>query len=128
MPNHVKHFAIHADNVERARQFYEAAFGWAFRPWGPPNFYLVQTGPDEDRGLQGALQQRTEPLTGAGLRGYECTIGVDNLQAAIARITEAGGKTLSQPYTIDSVGELVFIEDTEANRVGIMQYDPAYEA
>ena len=27
MPNHVVHFAVHADDVERARAFYEGAFG-----------------------------------------------------------------------------------------------------
>ena len=126
MPSHVKHFAVHANDIERARRFYESAFGWAFRPWGPPNFYLIQTGPDHDRGLQGALQERTTPLTGTGVSSYECTIGVENLADTTAKITQAGGKLLSQPYTIEGVGELVFIEDTENNRVGVMQYAPTY--
>ncbi len=123
MANHVRHFAIHAGDVDRARRFYAAAFGWTFRPWGPPNFYLIQTGPDDDPGLQGALQERGTALTGAGMRGFECTIGVDDLQAAISRVGAASGKLLSQPYAIAGVGELVFIEDTEGNRVGVMQYE-----
>ena len=56
MPNNLKHFAIHADDVPRARAFYEKVFGWQFRPWGPPGFYLIQTGTDEDPGVQGALK------------------------------------------------------------------------
>lgn len=39
MPNNVKHFAVHADDVDRARKFYESVLGWQFTPWGPPNFY-----------------------------------------------------------------------------------------
>jgi predicted enzyme related to lactoylglutathione lyase len=83
MPNHVRHFAVHADDVDRARHFYQEVFGWRFEPWGPPNFYLIRTGPDDDRGLQGALQQRHEALGGSGMRGFECTIGVDDLGVAL---------------------------------------------
>jgi len=36
MPNNVKHFAIHADDIQRARTFYEKTFGWQFKPWWPP--------------------------------------------------------------------------------------------
>jgi predicted enzyme related to lactoylglutathione lyase len=126
MANHIRHFAIHADDVERARAFYEGAFGWRFEAWGPPNFYLIHTGEAGDKGLQGALQERHAPLTGTGMRGFECTIGVDDLDSMTARITDRGGKLLSQPYTIEGVGRLSFFEDTEGNRVGVMQYDPSY--
>ena len=126
MPNHIRHFAVHADDVERARSFYQSVFGWRFEPWGPPDFYRIRTGPAGDRGLQGALQKRQHPLEGSGLRGYECTIGVDDLDATLALITGGGGKILSQPFVIEGVGRLAFFQDTEGNRVGAMQYDPAY--
>jgi hypothetical protein len=64
MPNNIKHFAIHADDIQRARSFYEKTFGWQFRPWGPPGFYLIQTGTDEDPGVHGALQGRREVVPG----------------------------------------------------------------
>jgi len=126
MPNHVRHFAIHADKVDRARSFYEKLFGWHFEPWGPPNFYLIRTGTGADIGLQGALQERQQPLEGSGMRGYECTIGVDDLDAVLALIPCLGGTVVSTPFTIDGVGRLAFFEDTEGNKVGVMQYDPAY--
>lgn len=126
MPNHIRHFAIHADQVDRARAFYETVFGWRFQAWGPPNFYLIRTGPDDDRGLQGALQERQETLAGTGVRGFECTIGVDDLDAVLSAIPQAGGAVTSAPFTIDQVGRLAFFEDTEGNRVGAMQYDASY--
>jgi hypothetical protein len=126
VPNHIRHFAVHADQVDRARLFYEAVFGWRFEPWGPPNFYLIRTGPDDDRGLQGALQERAQKLEGSGMRGFECTIGVENLDAVLALIPRFGGTVVSQPFVIEGVGRLAFFNDTEGNRVGAMQYDPAY--
>lgn len=126
MPNHIRHFAVHADDVERARAFYETVFDWRFEPWGPPGFYLIRTGADGDGSLQGALQERQAPLTGSGMRGFECTVGVASLQEILPRIQAAGGRLLSQPHVIPGVGELVFVEDTEGNRIGIMQYAPDY--
>jgi predicted enzyme related to lactoylglutathione lyase len=124
--NHVRHFAIHADDVERARRFYERVFGWGFEAWGPPDFYLIHTGPEGDRGVQGALQQRRDALSGAGMRGFECTIGVDDLEAVLRAIAAQGGVVVSQPFAIDGVGRLAFFHDTEGNRVGVMQYDVGY--
>lgn len=126
MASHLRHFAIHADDVERACLFYEAVFGWRFEAWGPPGFYLIRTGPDADRGVGGALQQRQTPLSGDGMRGFECTIGVEALEPVLAGVQAQGGTLLSQPFHIDGVGRLVFIHDTEGNRLGIMQYDPDY--
>jgi predicted enzyme related to lactoylglutathione lyase len=126
MPNHVRHFAITANEVERARAFYEGVFGWTFEPWGPPDFYLIHTGPKEDRGLQGALQKRQEALTGGGMRGFECTVGVDDLDGVLALAKTHGGRQLSMPFVIEGVGELAYIEDTEGNRVGVMRYQPDY--
>ena len=55
MPNDVSFFAINADDVPRARQFYSAVFGWKFEPWGPPGFYLIglsNLDQDKERNLQ----------------------------------------------------------------------------
>ncbi len=35
---HVAHFAINANDVDRAKRFYERVFGWKFNAWGPPGF------------------------------------------------------------------------------------------
>jgi hypothetical protein len=121
MPALVRHFAIHAEDVPRARSFYEAVLGWTFAPWGPPNFYqILDAGP----GLRGALQERHEPLSGTGLRGYEVTIGVDDLAETMRLIEAHGGRILSQPFRIEGVGELVQFEDSEGNRVVAMHYEP----
>lgn len=118
MPAQLRHFAIHADDVPRAKRFYEAVFGWTFTPWGPPGFYQIH-----GVGLLGALQERREPLTGTGMRGFEITLGVDDLKAALSAVNAAGGTLLDGAFTIDGVGELAFIADTEGNRLGVMQYD-----
>ena len=116
MPNPVVHFAIEADDVERARRFYETVFEWHFTAWGPPGFYMIS-----DCGIHGALQQRSGPA-GPGAKGFECTMAVADLGAATAAITAAGGTVLGEPFTIPAVGTLQKFRDTENNEAIVMQY------
>ena len=118
MPNHLRFFAITADDVERARKFYETVFGWRFEDWGPPGFYLIQ-----GAGVPGALQERREKLTGTGFRAFECTIGVDSIDEIEPKIVPAGGKIDMKRMRLETVGLLLYMLDTEGNRVGVMQYD-----
>ncbi len=118
MPNKIAHFAIEADDVSRARDFYETVFGWRFEPWGPPDFYLIH-----GAGLHGALQQRPAPAPD-GKNGFECSIAVDDLDAAVAAIKAAGGQVAGAKVTIPTVGQLAPFLDTEGNRAIVIQYEP----
>lgn len=123
MPAVFRHFAINADDVGRAKRFYERVFGWRFDPWGPPDFYQVK---NAGAGLLGALQERRDLVPGIRMAGYEASFGVPDLKATIAAIEQSGGKIVMQPYRIEGVGELIYFEDTEGNLVGAMQYDPGF--
>ena len=126
MPNNLKHFSINANDVPRARTFYEKTFGWQFTPWGPPAFYLIRTGTKEDSGVHGALQGRREIVKGKPMFGFECTLGVDSIDETIAAIERNGGKIVMPKFEIPTVGTLIFFEDTEGTMVGAMQYDESY--
>lgn len=119
MPNPVAHFAIHADDCDRAKSFYESVFGWTFEPWGPPGFWRVHTTPE---GISGALQQRRSAVSGDGMIGYECSISVEDVTACAKAIEEHGGTIESPPFTISNVGTVLYFRDPEGNRVGAMQY------
>lgn len=118
MPNKLVHFAIEADDVDRARKFYETVFQWQFMPWGPPGFYLIN-----GAGVHGALQQRREPMP-QGRKGFECSFAVDDLQVAIKLIEAAGGRMIGSRHTIPTIGELSQFADTESNEAIIVQYTP----
>ena len=123
MPHNVSHFDIHADDVDRARKFYETVFGWQFHPWGPPGFWMIQTGTDEDPGIHGALHKRMDPVVGKGMIGYQCTISVDDVEEALAAVEANGGTIVYPPMEIPTVGRLFQFLDTEGNVVSAMRYD-----
>ena len=120
-------FAIHVDDIDRAIGFYTAVFGWRFEPWGPPGFYLIQTGDDADPGVRGLMHERHEPRTGTGLNGFEPTFAVDDVEAVAAAVTANGGTLTMPPAHIPTVGTLIRFLDTEGNDVGAMRYEvPAH--
>jgi hypothetical protein len=120
-------FSVECDDVERAKAFYEAVFGWRVTPWGPPGYYRVAAGRAGEAGLAGDLRGRREPLNGTGSPSYECTMAVDSLAEAVAAIEANGGRMVSGRYRIERVGEFAYFEDTEGNRAGVMQHDPGVD-
>lgn len=123
MPANLASFAIHVDDTDRARAFYEAVFGWEFEPWGPPGFYLIHTGDAASPGIQGLMHKRHEPATGTGLNGLDCTFAVDDLDAVGAAVLANGGKITMEEAAIPTVGVLTRFLDTEGNAVGAMAYE-----
>jgi len=121
MPNNVDFFAINADDVPRARKFYEGVFNWSFEPWGPPGFYLIDTGKEPAGAIRGALQERRELAPNQKMIGFECTITVTNIDQAI-RAIEANGGSLAAPKShIPTVGTVAYFFDTEGNVAAVIQ-------
>ncbi len=115
MTARISHFAIEADNVERARALDANVFGWTLEPSEPPDVYHIK-----GAGLLGALQER-QAGAAMGRRGHECTLAVDNLAATLARIEAEGGTVLGEPFTIPGVGERSKFKDTEGEAAIVMQ-------
>jgi predicted enzyme related to lactoylglutathione lyase len=122
MPNNLSFFAINADDVPRARRFYETVFGWSFEPWGPPNFYLIETGKEQVE-VRGGLQERRELAPGQKMVGFECTISVANIDQAIRAIEANGGRIAAPKFHIPTVGTVAYFFDTEGNVAGLIQQE-----
>ena len=122
MPNNLASFAIHADDVQRARRFYEAVLQWRFEPWGPPDFYLIHTGDAQSPGIQGLMHKRHAPRAEGSPNCMECTISVADVDAIATAVVENGGQIVMTKSVIPTVGAVIYFEDPEGNRVGAMQY------
>lgn len=83
----VVHFEIPADDPERAVKFYENVFGWDIQTRGGPAYYwLADTGPADEPGINGAVMRRPEWGT------CSINISVPSLDEHLKRVREAGGK------------------------------------
>jgi predicted enzyme related to lactoylglutathione lyase len=113
----LRHFAINADDVQRAKAFYEAVFDWPFAPWGPPDYYIADLG-----GVHVALQERRELIGGVRTNGFEPTFAIRDIRAVLAAVNANGGRSLMPPFFIEGVGDLCYFVDTEGNLCGVGEY------
>lgn len=126
MPNnYLARFAINADDVPRARDFYQKVFDWKFEPWGPPNFYLIKTGEAPVGGVGGLLQERRELVSGDRMIGFECSIVVGNLDETIRAIENNGGKMVTAKFRIPTVCTVAYFQDTEGNVAAVSELEKA---
>jgi len=123
MGNRLSHFAVHVDDMDRAREFYESVFGWKTKPYWGPGFVQIFPGDDPDGDVMGALQGRSFNVASEKVIGFECTISVDNLDAVLAEVVSHGGTILMPKVAIPTVGWISKFTDSEGNLVCAMKYD-----
>lgn len=113
------HFEIPADNPERAIAFYEKLFGWKFSLWqGPMPYWLITTGPDGERGINGGMLPRQHPG-----QGVVNTVDVKNLDVSVETALSSGAEIAVPKMAIPGVGWLAYCKDPEGNIFGMMQAD-----
>lgn len=106
------YFELPADDIAAAKVFYASAFGWSLADFGPS--YAATTTGDVDVGLQGDRNEApAAPLP---------VIQVDDLDAALAAVTEAGG-VIVRPIFGFPGGHRFHFHDPHGNELAAMQPD-----
>jgi predicted enzyme related to lactoylglutathione lyase len=117
----IVHFDISADDVQRARKFYEKLFGWKIYkyPHSPEEYYYVETtNLIGEKGLSGGIAKRIKPAH--GITNY---IEVESIDDSIAHVRKLGGKIIEDKAKIPTVGYIAGCEDTEGNIFGLLQVE-----
>ncbi len=112
----VSWFELRADDPKRAMKFYEKVFGWKFEKWGDQEYWLATTGEKSEMGIEGAIQPR-KPKDPPVVN----TINVTNIDEAIKKIENNGGKVVVPKMEVSMMGTLAYFLDTEGNMHGLMQ-------
>jgi uncharacterized protein len=114
MPNSIVHFEIPADDVARAKKFYEKAFGWKISdPW-KINYFMVETKQKGEDGINGGLMQRKNP--GQPFMNY---LSVGSIDAFCKKVVKAGGAVCMPKTEIaPGMGWIAAFQDTEGNIMG----------
>jgi predicted enzyme related to lactoylglutathione lyase len=126
----VVHFEMPAKDRKRVADFYSKVFGWKMNQLGPEmgNYLIAETTEtDENRMVKtpGTINggfwesQNNEPP--------HVVISVENIEQAIKDVEASGGKIIGGASgqgkidDIPGVGKYISFEDTEGNRVGMLQ-------
>ncbi|MBK9730530.1 MAG: VOC family protein [Chitinophagaceae bacterium] len=127
--NPVVHFEMPYDDSERLQKFYSQAFGWNMQTTGPEMGDYITAGTaetDENRMVKtpGTINGGFFKKSDAPGSGTSVVIAVDDINAAMKNITDAGGKIVGEPMEIPGIGHWVVFTDSEGNRVSILQAMP----
>jgi len=136
-PNPVVHFEMGYNDRERMKAFYEKAFNWKMQQMGAEmgNYVVAQTAETDEHGMvqragaiNGGFYQKTDNPSS---HAPSVVISVDDINAAMAAVTANGGKILGgmqpdgshtmEPTMIPGIGLWISAEDTEGNRISILQ-------
>lgn len=115
MPHPFVHIEIGTRDIDRARRFYEAAFGWTVR-------YQAMEGTEAPYGLVDTGQAPSGGIFQAGAEqplGVTIYIGSDDLQESLSKIEAAGGRTLMPPTEVTGEGWFALFADPDGNTLGL---------
>jgi uncharacterized protein len=115
----IAYFQIPADNVDRAKKFYQSLLGWKIEPDTTLQDKSLQweniiTGePEEGTMHMGGLYKRMGP---SPIMNFVKVVDIDTI---LARVEKLGGKIIMPKSDIPSVGLVAVIQDTEENIIGL---------
>lgn len=116
-------YELMTDDPDGAKAFYDAVVGWEVgdRPPSDQDYRMIGRG---DGGFAGGVLGLTEEVRRHGARpmwlGY---VGVDDVDAAVARVEAAGGKALMPAFDIPQ-GRIAMIADPQGNPLYVMKPVP----
>ncbi len=105
-------------SVDKAKGFYADTLGWTFEPFPMAeggNYTVCKTGEDVAGGI-------FEMKPGMGMDGvpdhWFAYITVDDVDARIAKVKDAGGEIMKEPFDVPSVGRIAIIKDKAGAAIG----------
>lgn len=128
--NPVVHFEMPYKDGKRVTEFYQKAFGWKMADTNEEmGNYIVAHAAETDENrmvkMPGTINGGFYDLKMAQASPQpSVVISVPDINTAVKDIEAAGGKLLGEPTDIPGIGLWVSFEDSEGNRVSILQASP----
>ena len=130
----IVHFEIPADDVERAKKFYNNLFGWNIEKLHSPvddseltsvatgqpiEYWRITTSDHEgNKGVGGGIMKRQ--MAEHNITNY---IGVDSVDEYSSKIQKSGGQVLAPKHAVPGMGYFALCSDTENNVFAIWESD-----
>jgi predicted enzyme related to lactoylglutathione lyase len=116
----VVHFEIIGKDGDKLRSYYSDLFGWEIDADNPMKYGIVQRDGNvspEGVGIGGGI--------GTGPEGYPghvtFYIGVDDVEAALAKAESLGGSRVMGPHKVMDEVEIGLFNDPEGHQVGVVK-------
>jgi hypothetical protein len=109
-------------DVEASKAFYAKVAGWTYQemPFGGGTYTLafVEGNPVPVAGIMACAPDQP------GSNDWFAYLNVDDIDAAVAAVTEAGGMVMREPFEIESTGWIAIVMDSARTAVGLLEPKP----
>jgi predicted enzyme related to lactoylglutathione lyase len=108
---HIDYIEFPAGDLEKAKEFYSAVFGWSFEDYGPDYCSFL------DAGVNGGFYRA--PLRGSASEGAALVvIYADDLEATLERVTGHGGTIVKEIFSFPG-GRRFHFADPNGNELAV---------
>ena len=114
-------YELMSADPDASKAFYDNVIGWTIeaRPSGPMDYRMIDSG---NGGQVGGVMRLTEEMIAGGAKPtWLFYIGVDDVDASIAKIEAAGGSVLMPAWDIPGIGRLAMVADPQGIPFYIMR-------
>ena len=97
---------------DASKAFYDSVVGWSIgaKPEGDMDYRMIQA---PDGAVGGVMQLNADMIAGGAKPTWLGYFGVDDVDAAVASITAAGGQVHLPPFDIAGVGRIAMVTDPQ---------------
>jgi hypothetical protein len=117
IPNTLSWNELLTRDLEGAKAFYSAVFGWTYET--DANGYVAVS---QDDRVQAGMMEITEAM-GEMPPNWSAYFLVEDADAAAARVKELGGNVLVPPTPAGDIGKFVVVQDPQGAVFNVIQFD-----
>jgi predicted enzyme related to lactoylglutathione lyase len=116
-PASIVWFDVPADDIQRARSFYNKLFGWKITsfPGTKHDYWHIDTG-GADASPDGGIMPRQHPEH--TITNY---VMVDSVDKAAAKVQKLGGEICLEKTPVQQMGYFIICKDTEGNAFALWE-------
>lgn len=116
-------YELLSNDADASRTFYEAVIGWTVHAADPVaggmDYRMIDTGGGN---FVGGLMNLTADMKAGGAKpAWLFYIGVDDVDAAVAKIKAKGGGVLMPAFDLAGIGRMAFVHDPQGNPFYVMR-------
>lgn len=114
MGNPIVHWELLVVDEAKGKEFYGNVFDWSFNESSFPGYSLIETGMEPGGGILTKPDMAPTPALNTYFK-------VDDVDATLAKATEAGGAIIAPKTHIPGVGYWGMFADPDGIPIGILQ-------
>lgn len=112
---------LQSPDVEASKQFYGKLLGWQYREGMTQSGARYATAIVEEAAVAAVAEQTAEAVKAGIPTMWNVYFAVDDIDAAVSKVTPAGGRVLADVEEIENFGRMAVVEDSIGAPIALVQ-------